>query len=127
VSESVRCATRIVMHTRFHLSAAGELHHHPSFMQDMGSYARFAKDVYGCHRSDTTATHTNENHSKANQDRQTDRQKRTHKHTHIHTWLAGVQHIGHTLVVSIILEAQSLHTHKCAQGKNKCDCMLAHH
>ncbi len=52
-------------------------------------------------------------------DRQTDRQKRTHTHTHTHThtWLAGVQHIGHILVVSIILEAQLLHTHKCAQGK----------
>ena len=43
------------------------------------------------------------------------------------TWLAGVQHIGHILAVSIILEAQLLHTHKCAQGKNKCDCMLLHH
>jgi hypothetical protein len=34
----------------------------------------------------------------------------THTHTHTHTWLAGVQHIGHILVVSIILEAQLLHT-----------------
>jgi hypothetical protein len=115
--------TRTVTHTRFHLFGAAEWH--PSFMEGIGSYARFTNDVYGCQRSDTTATHTNENHSKATQDRQTDRQAETHTHTH--TWLAGVQHIGHFLVVSIILESQLLHTHKCAQGKNKCDCKLAHH
>jgi hypothetical protein len=99
----------------------------------MRSYARFTKDVYGCQRSDTSAIHTNENHIKATQHRQTDGQRhahahahaRTHTHTHTHTWMAGVQHIGHILVVSIILEAQSLHTHKCAQGKNKCGCMLS--
>jgi hypothetical protein len=37
-----------------------------------------------------------------------------HTHTHTHTWLAGVQHIGHILVVSIILEAHLLYTHKSA-------------
>ena len=77
----------------------------------MGSYVGFTKNVYGCRQTD----------------RQTETETHTHTHTHTHTWLAGVQHIGHILVVSIILEAQLLHTHKCAQGKNKCDCMLAHH
>ena len=112
--------SRTVTHTRFHLSGAGEWH--PSFMEDIGSYARFTKDVCGCQRS-LHNRNTREREPQQGKPRQTDRQK----HTQTHTWLAGVQHIGHILVVSIILEAHLLHTHKCAQGKNKCDCMLPHH
>ncbi len=78
--------TRTVTHTLVHLSGAGEWH--PSFMEDMRSYARFTKDVYGCQWSDTTATHTKENPSKRIQDRQTDRQKHTNTHIHTHTHLA---------------------------------------
>jgi len=65
-------------------------------------------------------------------DRRLDGQKQTnhtYKHTykHTHTWEAGVRHVGHILVVLIMREAQSLHTHRCPHGVNKCDCMLAHH
>jgi hypothetical protein len=58
---------------------------------------------------------------------ETNRQKHTRTNTHIHphTWLAGVQHIGHILVVSIILEAQLLsdtHTsaHKAKTNVTAC-------
>jgi hypothetical protein len=121
--------TRTVTHTLFHLSGAGEWH--PSFMEGMGSYARFTKDVYGCQRSDTN-TNAHEREPQQGNPRQTDRQTgrqtetHTHTHTHAHTH-THTQNIGHILVVSIIIEAQLLHTHKCAQGKNKCDCMLTHH
>jgi hypothetical protein len=41
-----------------------------------------------------------------------------HTHIHTHTSVAGVQHMGHILVVPMIIEAQLPQTHKCPQGEN---------
>jgi hypothetical protein len=79
-----------------------------------GSYGRFSKNVYGCQLTHTTATQKYTERTKETQtqtDRQTDRQTEIHTHTHTHTHLgAGVQHVGHILVVPIMKEAQVLHT-----------------
>lgn len=53
--------------------------------------------------------------------RERSREALAHAHN---TCVAEAQHIGHFLVVSIIFEAQPLHTQTCPHGTNKCDCML---
>jgi hypothetical protein len=71
----------------FHLSGAGECR--LSFMEAM------AKTDTRTERRKHTHTHTH-----------------THAHTNTHTWEAGVRHVGHILVVSIMREAQLLNTHR---------------
>ena len=81
------------------------------------------------HNRNTESNRENQRHTYPDRltDRLTETPTHTHRNTHTHTWEAGVRHVGHILVVLIMREAQLLHTHRCPQGVNICDCMLPHH
>jgi hypothetical protein len=96
-----------------------------------GRYGKFNKDVYGVpmnsHNRITETHRENQRNTDTDREMEGQTETQTQRQRQTHTWEAGVRHVGHILVVLIMREAQSLHTHRCPHGVNKCDCMLPHH